>query len=76
MCIEGTELAIHPADVGVVDISIYDKGRHTFGMHLFFTGIRHFPQSFEIGILYEIDGFVYGHTHGIPLVSLLVKSEE
>ena len=46
MSVKGTKLTVYPADVGVVDVSVYYKGRNPFWMQLFFTRTRHSPKLF------------------------------
>ncbi len=61
MPVKGAKFAIHPADVGVVDIAIDHKGGHPFGMKLFFAGVGHPSEFFEIGVLDQIDRLVDTH---------------
>jgi hypothetical protein len=62
MGIKRTKLAIDPADIGVIDVTINDKRRDSLGVELLFASIRHTAKLFEVGIVDEINGFIDGHT--------------
>jgi hypothetical protein len=55
--IEGAKFAFIDADVGVIDITVYDKGDEPFGVQAFAHAVRKLAEGQEIGVDEQCETF-------------------